>query len=155
MAGLLLVIPDLIGLDLPAMVTAGHPATIPAVSWLLSLLSLKLSGTRRVSHVDDHLLVDPAAALFAGLSTLPKKTALTDYSYRLSHDHQRRFLTALDQKMIGSEVLPGHVRLEIRSVDRGSLLLRQPRLQYGAEIHGFFCRHRCCGTLGPSTRAVR
>ncbi len=103
MAGLLLVIPDLIGLDLPALIrTAGYPGTraIPAVSWLLSLLSLKLTGTRRVSHVDDHLLIDPGAALFAGLSTLPKKTALTDYSYRLSHDHQRKFLAALDTRMI-------------------------------------------------------
>jgi hypothetical protein len=103
MAGLLLVIPDLIGLDLPALIrAAGYPGTrtIPAVSWLLSLLSLKLTGTRRVSHVDDHLLIDPGAALFAGLSTLPKKTALTDYSYRLSHDHQRKFLAALDTRMI-------------------------------------------------------
>ena len=103
MAGLLLVIPDLIGLDLPALIrTAGYPGTraIPAVSWLLSLLSLKLTGTRRVSHVDDHLLIDPGAALFAGLSTLPKKTALTDYSHRLSHDHQRKFLAALDTRMI-------------------------------------------------------
>jgi hypothetical protein len=41
-----------------------------------------------------------------------------------------------------TEVLSGHVRLEIRSVDRMLLLLRQPRLQYGAGIHGFFCRHR-------------
>ena len=103
MAGLLLVIPDLIALDLPTMIrAAGYPGTraVPAISWLLSLLSLKLTGTRRVSHVDDHLLIDPGAALFAGLSTLPKKTALTDYSYRLSHDHQRRFLTALDTAMI-------------------------------------------------------
>lgn len=105
MAGLLLVIPDLIALDLPALArSAGYPGTraIPALSWVLSLLSLKLTGTRRVSHVDDHLLIDPAAALFAGLSTLPKKTALTDYSYRLSHDHQRAFLAALDHKMIGT-----------------------------------------------------
>jgi hypothetical protein len=36
------------------------------------------------------------------LSVLPEKTALTGYSYRLSHDHQRAFLAALDQKMIGA-----------------------------------------------------
>ena len=105
MAGLLLVLPDLLTLDLPALVTAaGYPGTrtVPALSWLLSLLSLKLTGTRRVSHVDDHLLIDPAAALFAGLAVLPKKTALTDYSYRLSREHQRRFLAALDHTMIGS-----------------------------------------------------
>jgi hypothetical protein len=104
MAGLLLTVPDLVALDLPAMVTAaGYPGTktIPAAGYLLSLLALKLTATRRVSHVDD-LLCDPAPALLAGLSILPKKTALTDYSYRLSHDHQRAFLAALDAKMIAS-----------------------------------------------------
>ncbi|MQA13358.1 MAG: hypothetical protein GEV09_04055 [Pseudonocardiaceae bacterium] len=34
---------------------------MPATSWLLSLLALKLTRTRRVSHVDDLLLTDPAA----------------------------------------------------------------------------------------------
>jgi len=105
MAGLLLLIPDLIAMDLPTLVrAAGYPATrtIPAISWILSLLSLKLTGTRRVSHIDDHLIIDPGAALFAGLNVLPKKTVLTDYSYRLAHDHQRRFLSALDASMIST-----------------------------------------------------
>jgi len=104
LAGLLLAIPDLVALDLPALAAAaGYPGTriIPAASWLLSLLALKLTATRRVSHVDD-LLTDPAPALLAGLSILPKKTALTDYSYRLSHDHQQKLLAALDKKMIAS-----------------------------------------------------
>src|SRR6266851_6797273 len=108
-AGLLLVLPDLVSLDLPALAqAAGYPGTriIPAVSWLLSLLALKLTRTRRVSHVDD-LLADPAAALLAGLAVLPKKSALTDYSYRLSHDHQRGFLAALDQKMISAGLASG------------------------------------------------
>jgi hypothetical protein len=99
----LLLVPDLVALDLPDLVAqAGYPGTrvVPAASWLLSLLALKLTRTRRVSHVDDLLLTDPAAALLAGLTTLPKKTALTDYSYRTSHNHQRAFLTALDTKMI-------------------------------------------------------
>jgi len=104
MAGLLLTLPDLVALDLPTLAkTAGYPGTrvVPATSWLLSLLALKLTGTRRVSHVDD-LLCDPGSGLFAGLAVLPKKSALTDYSYRLSHDHQRRLLAALDTKMIGA-----------------------------------------------------
>jgi hypothetical protein len=104
LAGLLLTIPDLVSLDLPALIgKAGYPGTsvIPAASWLLSLLALKLTGTRRVSHVDD-LIADPASGLFAGLAVLPKKSALTDYSYRLSHDHQQRLLAALDAKMISS-----------------------------------------------------
>ncbi len=103
-AGLLLVLPDLVALDLPALAaSAGYPGTrvIPAVSWLLSLLALKLTRTRRVSHVDD-LLADPAAGLLAGMAVLPKKSALTDYSYRLSHDHQHKFLAALDTNMIGA-----------------------------------------------------
>ena len=102
-AGLLLLVPDLVSLHLPELVRkAGYPGTrvVPATSWLLSLLALKLTRTRRVSHVDDLLLSDPAASLFAGLAVLPKKSALTDYSYRTSHDHQRRFLVALDQQMI-------------------------------------------------------
>jgi len=31
---------------------------------------------------------------------LPKKSALTSYSYRLAHGHQQKFLAALDKKMI-------------------------------------------------------
>src|SRR6266511_2915759 len=108
-AGLLLMLPDLVALDLAGLVrTAGYPATrvIPAVSWLLSLLALKLTRTRRVSHVDD-LLADPAAGLLAGLAVLPKKSALTSYSYRLSHDHQRAFLAALDAQMISAGLATG------------------------------------------------
>jgi transposase len=104
LAGLLLALPDLVALDLPALTrAAGYPGTsvIPAAAWLLSLLALKLTGTRRVSHVDD-LLTDPASALFAGLAILPKKSALTDYSYRLGHGHQQKFLAALDKKMIAA-----------------------------------------------------
>src|SRR6266508_738924 len=103
-AGLLLVLPDLVALDLPGLVRrAGYPSTrvIPATCWLLSLLALKLTRTRRVSHVDD-LLADPAAGLLAELAVLPKKSALTSYSYRLSHDHQRAFLAALDAQMISA-----------------------------------------------------
>src|SRR5260370_197653 len=96
-------VPELGAPGLPALArAAGYPGTrvIPAVCWLLSLLALKLTATRRVSHVDD-LPGDPASALFAGLAILPKKSALTDYSYRLSHDHQRNFLAALGPQMIG------------------------------------------------------
>jgi hypothetical protein len=115
-AGLLLAIPDLIALDLPALVSAaGYPGTrvIPAVNWLLSLLALKLTRTRRVSHVDD-LLTDPVAALFAGMAVLPKKSALTSYSYWLSHDHQQRFLAALDKNMIaGGLATPGEAVFDL------------------------------------------
>ncbi|MCA1707572.1 MAG: hypothetical protein LC808_31605, partial [Actinobacteria bacterium] len=55
-AGLLLVVPDLVALDVPALVAAaGYPGTsvVPATSSILSLLALKLASIRRVSHVED------------------------------------------------------------------------------------------------------
>jgi hypothetical protein len=111
MAGLLLAIPDLLALDLPGLVrSAGYPGTrdIPAVSYLLSLLALKLTGTRRVSHVPD-VAADPAAALFTGLTALPKTTALTTYSYRLEHARQKALLTALDKAAITNGLAAGDV----------------------------------------------
>lgn len=108
-AGLLLVVPDLVSLDIAKMVRlAGYPGTrvIPALSSILSLLALKLTSTRRVSHVED-LATDAGAALLAGLSSLPKTTALTTYSYRLSHERQRQFLTALDRAMMRAGLVEG------------------------------------------------
>ena len=108
-AGLLLAVPDLVALDLPAIVAAaGYPGTtvVPATCSILSLLALKLANIRRVSHVED-LATDPGAALFAGLSSLPKTTALTSYSYRLSHERQRAFLSALDAAMVRAGLVEG------------------------------------------------
>ena len=109
LAGLLLAVPELVALDLPGVIAAaGYPGTrvIPAVSSVLSLLALKLVGVRRVSHVDD-LAADPAAGLFAGLVALPKATALPTSSYRLSHERQRRFLAALDARMLAAGLAEG------------------------------------------------
>ena len=106
-AGLLLTVPELVALDLPAILTAaGYPGTaaIPAINYLLSLLALKLTGTRRVSHVDD-LAADPGAALFAGLTALPKTTALTTYSYRLEHSRQVALLAGLGKQMIAANLV--------------------------------------------------
>jgi len=108
-AGLLLCIPDLVALDLPAIVkAAGYPGTtvIPAVSSVLSLLALKLASIRRTSHVED-LATDHGAALFAGLSSLPKTTALTSYSYKLSHERQHAFLLALNTAMLQAGLIDG------------------------------------------------
>ena len=111
LAGLLLALPDLLALDLPGLVNAaGYPGTrdIPAISYLLSLLALKLTATRRVSHVHD-VAGDPAAALFTGLTALPKTTALTTYSYRVDHARQAAFLTALDTAAVRLGLATGQV----------------------------------------------
>ena len=108
-AGLLLCVPDLVALDLPGIVNAaGYPGTsvIPAVSSILSLLALKLANVRRTSHVED-LATDHGAALFAGLSSLPKTTALTSYSYKLSHERQHAFLVALNAAMLRAGLIDG------------------------------------------------
>ena len=69
--------------------------TIPAKSYLLSFLALKLLGTERYSHVSDHVF-DPGLGLFAGLNIIPKCTALSTYSYSLDDTHlfnlQRSFV---------------------------------------------------------------
>src|SRR6266704_29024 len=82
--------------------TAGRDTRLPRAATLdfTTWPARVHTGTRRVSHVDDLLLIDPAASLLAGLATLPKKSALTEYSYRTSHDHQRAFLAGLDTAMI-------------------------------------------------------
>jgi hypothetical protein len=109
LAGLLLAIPDLIALGVPDMVAAaGYPSTpkIPALSYILSLLALKLTSTRRISHVYD-IAADSGAALFAGLTALPKTTALTTYSYRLEHRKQAGFLAALDKAALAAGLADG------------------------------------------------
>lgn len=96
-AGLLLLVPALVELDLPgAVAAAGMPGTreVPALCSMLSLLALKMIGRRRVSHVDD-VAADAGLATFAGLESLPKATALGTYSYRLSRPYHETLLAAL------------------------------------------------------------
>lgn len=94
-AGIFLFIPFLLSVQLPKMIErAGIPGSkmIPALSYFLSLLALKLLDKERKSHITDWNF-DEALGLFAGLNILPKKSATTDYSYRLSEDHHKRLLS--------------------------------------------------------------
>jgi transposase len=81
-AGVFLFIPFLVQLGLDKIVAAaGLPGTkmIPAVSYVLSLLALKLLDKERKSHISDWNF-DQALGWFAGLNILPKSTATTDYT---------------------------------------------------------------------------
>jgi hypothetical protein len=103
-AGVLLLVPGLVALDLAgAVTTARFPGTrdVPALSSVLSLLALKAIGRRRVSHVDD-VATDPALAAFAGLETLPKASALGSYSWRLARRHDQALLGALAPAMLAT-----------------------------------------------------
>src|SRR5256886_8135746 len=123
LARLFLAVPDLIALGVPDLVAAaGYPSTgkLPPPSYVLSLLALKLTSTRRVSHVYD-IAADPGAALFAGLTALPKATALTTYSYRLEHSRPAAFLAAPDK----ASPAPAPVRLPALHPDLHAVMHRR------------------------------
>jgi transposase len=100
-AGLFLFVPGLLAVDFPAAVAkAGWPGSqvIPPVQAILALLSAKLLGKRRISHISD-LCSDEGAGLFSGLNVLPKTTFATDYSYRTERAMSECFLDALLRKV--------------------------------------------------------
>jgi len=91
-AGVWLFAPFIDQLNLPQVVQeAGLPGTktIPALSYFLSFLALKLIGTERYAHLPEHGF-DPGLGLFAGLNVLPKCTAMSTYSYGLDAVHLLR-----------------------------------------------------------------
>jgi len=88
-AGIFLFAPFVEKLDFASVVKeAGLPGTktIPALNYLLSFLALKLVGTQRFAHVNDHSF-DYGLGLFAGLNVLPKCTTMSTYSYSLDASH--------------------------------------------------------------------
>ncbi len=96
-AGLFLFVPLVLESHFPqAVKAAGYPgsAQIPALQAMLSLVTPKLVGKRRVSHISD-LCSDEGAGLFAGMNVLPKTTYATDYSYRTDHTMNQRFVDEL------------------------------------------------------------
>jgi transposase len=100
-AGLFLLIGDLIELDLPGLVeAAGWPSTsqLDALHSVLSLMTLKLSGRRRRSHVEN-VVHDPALGLFCGLNALPKTWHLKTYSYRTTRAQQVALFEALQPRL--------------------------------------------------------
>jgi transposase len=89
LAGIFLFAPFVEKLNLASIVKkADLPGTktIPALNYLLSFLALKLVGTQRFAHVNDHGF-DYGLGLFAGLNVLPKCTAMSTYSYSLDTAH--------------------------------------------------------------------
>jgi len=99
-AGLFLFAPFLAQFDLDSILqSAGLPGSqiIPAKSYFLSFLALKLLGTERYAHVADHTF-DPGLGAFAGLNVIPKCTALSTYSYSLDEVHLLRLQEAFIQQ---------------------------------------------------------
>lgn len=79
-----------------AIKQANFPETtqISSLSYVLSFLALKLSGNKRLSH-DEQWSLERVLGLFAGLNVLPKSASLSSYSYRVSRQTIRSFLSEL------------------------------------------------------------
>jgi hypothetical protein len=96
-AGIFVFAPFLSQLNFDRIIKSARlPGTkaIPAKSYLLSFLALKLIGSERYSHAGDHGF-DSGLGLFAGLNVLPKCTSLSTYSYSLDDAHLTRLQGAL------------------------------------------------------------
>lgn len=110
-AGAFLFAPFLEKFQVPELVrVAGLPGTklIPAVSYFLSFLALKIIGTERYSHMGDHGF-DPGLGLFAGLNVLPKCTAMSTYSYSLDEVHILKLQQAFVKRAVHLGLYDGSV----------------------------------------------
>ena len=103
--------PDLLALDLPGLVdAAGLPRHPRHPRDLLPAVPAGAQADRDPAGLPrPRRGRRPGAALFAGLTALPKTTALTTYSYRLDHARQAAFLTALDKAAIRLGLAAGEV----------------------------------------------
>ena len=110
-AGVFLFAPFMEKFNLPELVrAAGLPGTkiIPATSYFLSFLALKLLGTERYAHIGDHAF-DPGLGLMAGLNVLPKCTALSTYSYSLDAVHLLNLQRGFVKKAVALGLYDGSI----------------------------------------------
>jgi transposase len=118
-AGVFLFAPFLAQLKFPEVVDAARlPGTrqIPALSYLLSFLALKLLGTERYAHVGDHGF-DRGLGLFAGLNVPPKCTAMSSYAYALDDVHLQRLQEAFIAQAIRTGLYDGSlINLDFHAV---------------------------------------
>jgi len=117
--GLFLFLPDLVRLGVEDLAEkAKLPASrmIPAAYALRASLVLKLWAIERKSHIMA-LVADPGLALFCGLNAMPKKSFLSEYSSRITHDKVLRLLGAWHQQVAGEALFPGEsFNLDFHSV---------------------------------------
>jgi len=110
-AGVFLFAPFIEKLNLVKVVEeAGLPGTkvIPALSYFLSFLALKLLGTERYAHISEHAF-DPGPGLFAELNVLPKCTAISTYSYGLDGVHLLRLQQSFVKQAARLKLYEGNI----------------------------------------------
>ncbi len=99
--GLFLFVPMLAGIGFDELMTgAGLPGSkmVPAGQAMRSLLALKLFGAARTSHAMAAVF-DEGLALFAGLSAIPKRSFLTEYSCRIPPSCYPKLMSGWFEKM--------------------------------------------------------
>lgn len=110
-AGVFLFAPFVEKLNLPKVVQdAGlwGSKRIPALSYFLSFLALKLIGTERYAHMTEHAF-DRGLGLFAGLNVLPKCTAMSTYSFSLDSVHLLKLQEAFVRQAAKAGLYDKHV----------------------------------------------
>jgi hypothetical protein len=110
-AGIFLFAPFIEKINLAKVVEeAGLPGTkmIPALSYFMSFLALKLLGTERYSHISEHSF-DPGPGLFAQLNVLPKCTAISTYSYSLDGVHLLRLQQSFVKQAVKLGLYEGNI----------------------------------------------
>jgi hypothetical protein len=114
-----LFVPDLVRLQTDKLVPAAHlPGSrmIPASHALRSCLALKLWSIERKSHIMA-LVADPGLALFSGLNVTPKKSYLSEYSSRITHQQTLQLLAAWHRRLSGEDLFSGEsFNLDFHSV---------------------------------------
>jgi len=119
LGGLFLFIPDMVRLnldDLAAEAKLPGSRMIPAGHALRASLALKLWSIERKSHVMA-LVADQGLAMFCGLSAMPKRSYLTEYSSRITPQKTSRLLSGWHTHMDGSTILAGKsINLDFHSV---------------------------------------
>lgn len=100
-----------------AIETAGFPGTseISALSYVLSILALKLIGCARLSH-DKTWNLDQGLGLFAGLNVLPKNASLSSYSYRITREANKQFMLNLAAIFTAPDCESGEFNLDFHAI---------------------------------------
>jgi transposase len=100
-AGLFLLVPGIVQLGLPELISAAaYPSTSVLSSWhsLGALLLAKCARKARVSHTDA-LSDDAGLGLLLGLTALPKATHLCSYSYRVRRQSNEELLAGVVRRL--------------------------------------------------------
>ena len=89
---------------------------IPVQNAFLSSLFLKLVGKRRKSHIMD-ICFDKGAGLSVGLNVLPKRSYIAEYSERITHEDNLKFLERWVKTLRSKGILNGEsINLDFQSL---------------------------------------